>query len=90
MTDIVIKSDDTPAQPKPVEEQDIKETLRKADEYTKLKAENDKLEAELLRQQDLKARMSLGGRGENIPMDKTPEQKAKEEASELLKPYGVV
>ena len=88
MTDIVIKQEDTPAQPKPVEEQDIKETLRKADEYAKLKAENNKLEAEMLRQQELKAKLAVGGRGVNIPLDKTPEQKAQEEAKALLEPYG--
>ena len=90
MTDIVIKSDDTPAQPKPVEEQDIKETLRKADEYEKKKAEIEKLEALYEREQAIRAKMALGGRAEAGIQEKTEEEKAKEEALELLKPYGVV
>jgi len=89
MTDIVIKQDDAPTQPKPVEEQDIKETLRKADEYQKIKAENDKLEAELLRRQELNAKIAVGGRAEAGIAEKTPEEKAQEEAKALLEPYGV-
>ena len=89
MTDIVIKSEEKPDEKK-VEVKDIKDTLKAADEYKRLKEENDKLEAEYIRQQELKAKITIGGRsaaGQYIP-EKTPEEKAKEEAAARLKPFG--
>lgn len=70
---------------KPVE-QDIKETLKAADEYQKLKEENDRLEAEYLRQQELKAKIALSGKalaGQPAP-EKTEKEKADEEAKAIL------
>lgn len=87
MTDIVIKQDEKKEEKK-VDESDIKETLKAADEYQKLKEQNDKLEAEYIRQQELKAKIALGGKsiaGQNI--EKNPEEKAKEEAAEILKRF---
>jgi hypothetical protein len=84
MPDITIS---TKAEEKPaVQDNDIKETLRAADEYRKLKEENDKLEAEYIRHQELKAKIALGGRamaGQFTP-EKSEEEKAKEEAAKIL------
>jgi len=73
--------------PKPQAE-DIKETLKAADEYARLKEENDKLEAEYARQQELKAKIAIGGRSYAGTKEITPEEKAKEEATQHLKMYG--
>lgn len=89
MTDIVIRQDDSPTQPKPVEEEDIKDTLKKADEYEKKKAEIEKLEALYEREQIIKAKLAVGGRAEAGIPEKTAEEKAQEEAKGLLEPYGV-
>ena len=87
MSEVIIKSDTTEER-KPDKEESIKDTLKAADEYQKLKEENDKLEAEYLRQQELKAKITMGGRasaGEKI--EKTPEEQAQEEASKILKMF---
>ena len=86
MTDIVIKSEDKKEEEK-VTEHDIKETLRAADEYEKLKEQNDKLEAEYLRAMELKAKIAIGGRASAGSPEKSQEDKDKEEADKLLKPY---
>ena len=85
MADITI-STTQPEEKKAVQDSDIKETLKVADEYKKLKEENDKLEAEYIRQQELKAKIAIGGRanaGQYTP-EKTQEQKDREEATKLL------
>ena len=69
--------------PKPQAE-DIKETLKAADEYARLKEENDKLEAEYARQQELKAKIAIGGRSYAGTTELTDEQKAQEEAKKIL------
>lgn len=88
MPDITITTEAKKEEKKP-QETDVKEVLKAADEYKRLKEENDKLEAEYLRQQELKAKITLGGRamaGQNV--EKSPEEKAREEATRILKPFG--
>ena len=70
-----------------VDREDIKETLQKADEYEKLKAENDRLEAEYLRKQELQAKIALGGRAPAGEQEETPEKKNEKEAAELLSKF---
>lgn len=55
------------------------------EEVEKIRAINDALEKEILRNEELRARQLLGGKttaGQNV--DKTPEDLAKEEAVRLL------
>lgn len=84
MSDIIISTDKKEEQ-KP-QESDIKEILRSADEYAKLKEDNDKLENEILRGEQLRARKMLAGKANaGTPnLDKTPEEIAKEEAKAIL------
>ena len=86
MTDIKIVTEEKEEQ-RPADVNDLKETLRAADEYKKLKEENDKLEAEYLRQQELKAKITYGGRAAAGQPVKSPEDLAKEEAAEILKAF---
>lgn len=83
MTDIVIKQEEKKEE-KPVETQDIKETLKAADEYKRLKEENDRLETEYVRQQELKAKIAMGGKALAGKVEKTPEDEAKEEAARII------
>lgn len=73
-------------EPKPQTE-DIKETLKAADEYNKLKEQNDQLEEEQKRREAL---IALGGRALAGKTARTPEEKAAEEAAEHLKIFGYV
>ena len=89
MGEVTIKTEDKPKEEEQAKPEDIKETLRKADEYQKLKEENDKLEAEYLRQQELKAKIKMSGdtiAGQH-PTEKTEEQKVEEEASKILETW---
>ena len=70
-----------------VDREDIKETLQKADEYEKLKAENDRLEAEYLRKQELQAKIAFGGRAQAGQQEETTEQKSEKEAADLLSKF---
>lgn len=66
---------------------DVKDVLKAADEYAKLKEQNDKLEAEYIRQQEIKAKIAIGGRaqaGQFVP-EKTEKEKADDEAKEILR-----
>lgn len=83
MTDLKISVDEEKKEAAP----DIKQTLREADEYEKLKQENDKLEAEYNRREELKAKMALGGRAQAGQVEKSEQEKADEEAAELLKRF---
>lgn len=89
MADIVIKQEKE-EEKKGLDETDIKETLKKADEYTKLKEQNDKLEVELARQLELKAKIALGGKSEagQAPTEKTQEDIDKEESDKILKTFS--
>ena len=71
------------------EEQDIKETLAKADEYQKLKEQNDKMDVELLRQQEIKAKIAFGGRGEagQVVKEKTQADIDQEDADKIIKQF---
>ena len=88
MADIVIKTENKPEEKANTE--DIKETLNKADEYKKLKEENDKIEAEVKRREELSARLNMSGRAQagQYVKPKTPEEIADEEAKKLLAPFG--
>lgn len=87
MTEIVLRNEEKQEEKK-VDTKDIAEVLRTADEYNKLKEQNDKLEREYLRQQELKAKINLGGRAlGGVGNEKTPEQIAEEEAKAILKMF---
>ena len=83
MTDIKIITENKD-EIKPNIESDIKQTLKDADDYQKLKEENDRFEAELLRKENLKARINLGGKAQAGQVEKSPEEKTKEEAEKIL------
>jgi acyl CoA:acetate/3-ketoacid CoA transferase alpha subunit len=88
MTDIVIKSEEK-KEDKKLEVNDVQETLKAADTYQKIKEQNDKLEIELIRQQELRAKIAIGGKsiaGQFTP-EKTKEDLAKEEAKKILDMY---
>lgn len=87
MADITISTEEPKKQI--AQDNDIKKILYDADEYNKIKAENDKMEAELSRREELKARMERGGNsfaGQIVP-EKTEQQKADEEAARLVKQF---
>lgn len=83
MSDIIIKSEEKQEE-KPIQDSDIKDTLKQADEYAKLKEENDKLEVEYLRQQELKAKLQLGGQALAGKPEENEEDKLKQEASKII------
>ena len=70
--------------------EDIKETLKAADEYTKVKEETERLEAMYARNQEIKAKIALGGKAEAGSKEISDEEKAAEEAAKHLKLYGYV
>ena len=84
MVDVVIKQE--VEEKKEATETDIKETLKSADEYAKLKEENDKLEAEYLRRQELKAKIDHAGRANAgvIQKEDTQDDKDQVEADKML------
>ena len=86
MTIEITEKKDEP-EPDKVDREDIAKTLKSADEYEKLKAENDKLEAEYLRSQELKAKLALGGRAQAGQVEENQEDKDEKEAAELLSTY---
>ena len=87
MVDVVIKQETE--EKKEVSETDIKETLKAADVYEKLKESNDKLEAEYVRQQELKAKIAIDGKSHAgvIQKEKTQEDVDQEEADKMLKVF---
>ena len=89
MPDITISTGDKQEERKPVEVNDIKETLRAADEYEKMKRENDLLEKEITRREELRARQLLGGKGQagQYTPEKSAKEKADEEAAKILKQF---
>ena len=72
---------------KKVDEEDIKQTLKQADEYEKLKQSNDLFEQEIQRKEELMAKLSLGGRALAGQPEEKQEDKDKKEAAEHLKAY---
>ena len=52
-----------------------------------LREDNERMQNELLKQEELKAKILLGGKGERGQPEPTVEEKAKEEASEILKMF---
>lgn len=84
MVDVVIKQE--PEVKKEATEEDIKETLKSADEYAKLKEENDKLEAEYQRRQELKAKIDLAGRANAgiLQKEETQDDIDQKEADKML------
>jgi len=85
MSDIIIKTDNK-EEPQGVQENKIKDILRDADEYQKLKEANDGLEKEYQRREELKAKMALGGRAQagSQVQEKTQEEKDAEEAKKII------
>ena len=69
---------------KVVQDTDIKETLKQADEYEKLKADNDRMEKEFMRQQELRAKIAIGGQALAGKAEITDEDKAEGEAKKIL------
>lgn len=88
MADIIIKQE-AEEEAKGSDEVDIKKTLADADEYQKLKEANDKLEAEYIREQNLKAKRALGGKSQagNTPVEKTQEDIDKEKGEEIANQF---
>ena len=87
MPDITISTPDKKEEPK-ANESDIKKILTAADEYAKLKEQNDRLEEQYLRQQELKAKIAIGGKSlAGQAIEKTPQELAAEEAAKILKIY---
>ena len=87
MTDITIKQEKE--EKKEPDETDIKKTLEAADEYTKLKEANDKLEAEYTRQQELKAKITVSGKamaGQETK-EKTQEDLDQEDADKIVNQF---
>jgi len=87
MTDIKISTVEEDKKEPTFKDNDIKETLRAADEYKKIKEENDKLEAEISRQQELKSKLAMGGRAMAGQIEKSPEEIAEEEAKKIISIY---
>jgi len=67
--------------------EEVKETLKAADEYQKLKDENDKLEREISRRQEIRAKMMLGGKASAGTTEKNPQDVINEEAAKILKAF---
>ena len=86
MTDIVIKQEEQKEQKKP-DVEEVKEVLKAADEYEKLKEETEKLEAMYTRNQEVKAKLALGSTVDAGTQEKSAEEKTKEEASDVLKMF---
>lgn len=86
----VTVEEDKPEAPKDNSEEVVKEALTKVTEAEKLKSDNDKLEAEIKRSQELRAAAEkLGGRSyAGEPLVDSPEERAKKEASEILGRVG--
>ena len=87
MSEVTIKTDDLKPEATKVDREDIKDTLKRADEYEKLKERNDKFEAEIQRTEELKAKMALGGRAQAGQAEESQEDKDEKEATELLSTY---
>ena len=84
MAEITIKQE-TEDKKEP-DESSIKEVLKDADEYAKVKAQNDRMEAEYLRGQELKAKMAVGGKaeaGEQVK-ERTQDDIDQEDADKLM------
>ena len=86
MTIEITEKKDEP-EPTAVEPEQIKETLKQADEYAKLKEDNDKLEAEYIRNQELKAKIAYGGKALAGQQEETQEDKDDKEATDMLSAF---
>ena len=84
MSEVIIKTEEKEEEKKPVEAENIKETLKAADEYEERKAKVEKLEALYLREQEIKAKLAISGRAEAGIPEKTSEEKTQEEAKGIL------
>ena len=67
--------DETPAEP-PVEKTDAE---KRKEEYEQLKAENDKVDAELLRREKLKAEVARGGKSDAGQAAEKPKEETNKE-----------
>ncbi len=85
MPDITISTEE---KEKPaVQDNQLVEQMKKADEYQKLKLQNDKLEAELQRREELKAKMAVGGRAFAGTAEKTEQELGEEEGTKLYNQF---
>lgn len=88
MSDITISTKEP--EKAPVQDNDIKEVIRAAQELEKIKKINDEIEQEMKRTDDLlKAKGIMGGRaqaGQYAP-EKTQQDKDKEEADKLVQQF---
>jgi len=74
------------AESKPKIEEPKDDTLSDVEKnLLKLKEANDNLAKELLRQEQLRAKIALGGRAEAGKVEISPEEKASKDAEEILK-----
>lgn len=84
MADIVIKTEDKKEEIKPVERSEIEKGLTTAMELKKMQEENDALEREIMRREELRNRQLLGGKTLNQAEEKSQADKDKEEAQRIL------
>ncbi len=89
MPEVTIKTEDKNEENQPLETQVIEKTLKAVDDYDKLKAQNDALEAELERKKQLEVRRDeiLGGRAQAGQKPKTEQEKADEEAAKIIEQF---
>ena len=90
MAEVKIITEDKEEKKDP-DKEDIKEVLKKADEYQKLKEETDKLELEYLRNQDVKAKIAAGGKAEAgiQQKEKTHDDLDQEAADKMIGQFNV-
>lgn len=86
MTEVKIVTEEK-EEAKPVEAEDVRETLKAADEYEKRRLEVEKLEALHQREQDIKAKMAIGGKSEAGQAEKSQQEKDDEEAKKLISAF---
>lgn len=69
---------------------ELKETVKAIEELESLRKQNDALEAEIKRTEELRARLSLGGRSfaGQAPVEKSKEEIAAEEAKAILRKFS--
>lgn len=90
MPEIKITTDNNSEEPKKqIEKSAVEKGIETAMEYQKLREENDALEKEILRREELRNRQMISGRanaGQYTP-EKSKEEIAKEEAYKILKMF---
>ena len=77
----------TDAPEKKADVEDIKDTLKQADEYEKKRIEVEKLEALYAREQEIKAKLAYGGNAVAGKAEESQEDKDEKEAASNLQAY---